>query len=346
MARDAEDRCGHAAVGEERRRFTGDARNAVVEGDRHRSGRESSRVQPVDESERSRRSHLRRAACRVRREDGRVECNGPSPGSIAWYVRARRRDGVIQQLRGPAPHAAADRRSAAGQGDTMHIRIAFARRERTRATGAAPSRSLCTERVAGTRCGKEGETSDRDLNNIRCVSRVTVIVPATNEPPTLGDCLRAIEGCDDPPEEVSSSASRRTRARRRTQPRSRERQGRSARVRRRRRRRARGRDRRIQSSSPPTRTSPPSSGSNTMRRRDEPRVVVPQPASSPRPPGLGRRCLDLLGGLGACGRGVSRVGGYDERAARPEHRGHRAGVESHGVREGGSSSTRRSSGRI
>jgi glycosyltransferase involved in cell wall biosynthesis len=31
---------------------------------------------------------------------------------------------------------------------------------------------------------------------------VTVIVPATNEPPTLGECLRAIEGCDDPPDEV------------------------------------------------------------------------------------------------------------------------------------------------
>jgi cellulose synthase/poly-beta-1,6-N-acetylglucosamine synthase-like glycosyltransferase len=31
---------------------------------------------------------------------------------------------------------------------------------------------------------------------------VTVIVPATNEPPTLGECLRAIEGCDAPPEEV------------------------------------------------------------------------------------------------------------------------------------------------
>jgi hypothetical protein len=37
---------------------------------------------------------------------------------------------------------------------------------------------------------------------MRCVSRVTVIVPATNEPATLDECLRAIERSEDPPDEL------------------------------------------------------------------------------------------------------------------------------------------------
>ena len=181
-----------------------------------------------------------------------------------------------------------------------------------------------------------GETSAGDLNNIRWVSRVTVIVPATNEPPTLGDCLRAIEGCDDPPEEVivvreptnaGPAAARNLGAQ-------------SAAgdllvfvdadvvvhedaIRRIRRavRRQRGRRRRLR----------------LLRRCAggvEPRVVVPQPASSPRPPGLRRRRLDLLGrpGSRAC-RGVSRCRRIRRSALRcPEHRGHRAGVASHGDR--------------
>jgi cellulose synthase/poly-beta-1,6-N-acetylglucosamine synthase-like glycosyltransferase len=37
---------------------------------------------------------------------------------------------------------------------------------------------------------------------MRLVSRLTAIVPATNEPPTLGACLEAIERAEEPPDEV------------------------------------------------------------------------------------------------------------------------------------------------